>query len=178
MVFNSCHCIWRNCHCLKCVYKGKKLKFEWLPLQPEWFIFIAEKHVAIEHKLLHWTKQHHVQLLGAELLNKAFLFTILFILFSLHRRKAKNYLKTAVQKGYFKNSLLKAYTRFRFKLNYCSIFPHRLKFTVCYYLIMFPKDCQHLQRNFIPNYPSHSFLRISCSAIAVSPVLHIQLLKC
>lgn len=65
------------------------LKFEWVSLQPEWFIFTAEKLGAIACILLHQTTKHCVQLLGTELFNKTLLFTLLFILFSLQDRKAK-----------------------------------------------------------------------------------------
>lgn len=68
------------------------LKFEWVSLQPEQFIFTAETLEAIACKLLHQTTKHCIQLLGAELLNKTLLFTLLFILFSLQDRKAKQLL--------------------------------------------------------------------------------------
>lgn len=74
------------------VSEKTNLKFEWVSLQPEWFIFTAEKLAAIPCKLLHQTTKHYVQLLGAELLNKTLLFTLLFILFSLQDRKAKQLL--------------------------------------------------------------------------------------
>lgn len=61
-------------------------------LQPEQFIFTAEKLAAIACKLLHQTTKHYAQLLGAELLNKTLLFTLLFILVSLQDRKAKQLL--------------------------------------------------------------------------------------
>lgn len=75
----------------------KNLKFEWVSLQPEQLIFTAKKLAVIAHKLLHRTTKHCVQLLGAELLNKTLLFTLLFIPFSFRTEKKSNsYVKTAV----------------------------------------------------------------------------------
>lgn len=156
----------------------KKRKWNWLLLQPEQFIFITEKPVAIK-QFASYTEPHNITCYYKEANYLTKHFHLLYYLFSFcfgEGKSSKSYFKTAVWKlvvqsktpDFILSSLL-------FNLSSQSEV-HSVPLP--YNDSLFPKDCKCIWRNFFLHHPSCSFLRISYSIIALFPLPYTWLLKC